>query len=57
MFVRPNLTRPGFLIPYTDWDLDTDVSLCIHEKAMIEKGITKVSSLIFMQDDGFVLHD
>ena len=47
MFVRPTNTRPSFLMPYTDWHLDTDVSLYMHEKAVIEKGITQVSPLLF----------
>lgn len=29
-------------MPYTDWDVDTDVSLHMHRGAMIEKGITQV---------------
>lgn len=33
-------------MPYTDWDLDTDVSLFMHKMAVIEKGITQVSQSV-----------
>jgi hypothetical protein len=42
MFARSTLTDPSFLMTYTDWTVDTDVSTFMHNDAFIEKGITEV---------------
>ena len=42
MYVRPTLTDPSFLQPYTNWSMDTDVSKFMHQVSLIEKGITQI---------------
>lgn len=42
MYVRPTLTDPSFLQPYTNWSVDTDVSKFMHIVSLIEKGITQI---------------